>query len=112
MRAALALLSLTPTLAAALEVRPVAQGVWTLVGGKAQRSASNLVGNAIVGVVETAKGVVPVDPGGSRKGAVAIHATIRTLSDKPVVWGWTPAGRTTAGLEPATGRRRLTPTTA
>ena len=86
MKAALAALLLAPSLAAALEVQPVAEGVWALVGEKAQRSAENLANNATFGVVETADGVVLVDPGGSWKGAEAIHAAIRSVTDKPVVW--------------------------
>ncbi len=79
----LLLLSLT-SLAHALEVQPVAEGVWALVGEKEQRSAENLANNATFGVVETTDGIVLMDPGGSWKGAEAIHAEIRKLSDKPV----------------------------
>ncbi len=68
----------------ALEVQPVTDGIWALVGEKEQRSPENLGNNATFGVIETPDGVVLVDPGGSWKGAEAIHAEIRKLSDKPV----------------------------
>lgn len=86
MRAALAVLLLAPSFAAALEIQPVAEGVWALVGEKEQRSAANLANNATFGVVETTEGVVLVDPGGSWRGAEAIRAAIRTVTDKPVAW--------------------------
>jgi glyoxylase-like metal-dependent hydrolase (beta-lactamase superfamily II) len=80
---ALLLLSLSPR-ADALDVRPVTDGVWALVGEKAQRSQENLANNATFGAVETASGVVLIDPGGSWKGAQQIHAALRTVTDKPV----------------------------
>ena len=70
--------------AGALEVQPVADGVWALVGEKEQRSASNLANNATFGVVVTDEGVVLIDPGGSWKGAEQIHTAIRGLTDQPV----------------------------
>ncbi len=69
---------------AALEIQPVTDGVWALVGENQQRSRENLANNSTFGVVVTSEGVVLVDPGGSRKGAEAIHAAIRTITDKPV----------------------------
>lgn len=82
----LALLILLPlsSLAHALEVQPVTEGVWALVGEKEQRSPANLANNATFGVVETTEGIVLTDPGGSWRGAEAIHAEIRKLSDQPV----------------------------
>lgn len=68
----------------ALEIQPVTGGVWALVGEKQQRSPENLGNNSTFGVVVTNAGVVLVDPGGSRKGAEAIDAVIRTITDKPV----------------------------
>ncbi|MAS03821.1 MAG: MBL fold metallo-hydrolase [Ahrensia sp.] len=70
--------------ASELEIRPVADNVYALVGGKEQRSPENLANNATFGVVVTDEGIVLIDPGGSRKGAEAIDAAIRTISDKPV----------------------------
>ena len=76
----------TPTLSAAqtLEVQPVAQDVWAIVGETEQRSATNLANNATFGLVVTPKGAVLIDPGGSYKGAMALHEAIRTITDQPV----------------------------
>ena len=70
--------------AIALEVQKVTDGVYALVGEKAQRSKENLANNATFGVVVTKDGVVLVDPGGSWKGAAAIDKVIKTITDKPV----------------------------
>ncbi|MFZ5752402.1 MAG: MBL fold metallo-hydrolase [Pseudomonadota bacterium] len=70
--------------AGALEVQPVTEGVWALVGEKEQRSPTNFANNATFGVVVTDDGVVLMDPGGSWKGAEEIHAAIRGLTDQPV----------------------------
>ncbi len=61
---------LSPTFAAAqaLEVQPVTEGVWAIVGEKEQRSPENLANNANFGLVVTEEGAVLVDPGGSWKG--------------------------------------------
>jgi glyoxylase-like metal-dependent hydrolase (beta-lactamase superfamily II) len=76
----------TPTLSAAqtLEVQPVAQDVWAIVGETEQRSATNLANNATFGLVVTPEGGVLIDPGGSYKGAMALHDVIRTVTDQPV----------------------------
>lgn len=83
--AALALLASLPLAAAGLEVQPVAEGVYAIVGEMDQRSPENLGNNATFGLVVTAAGLVLVDPGGTRAGAAQLHAVIRTLSDLPVV---------------------------
>jgi glyoxylase-like metal-dependent hydrolase (beta-lactamase superfamily II) len=69
----------------ALEVMPVAENVWAVVGDLGQRSPANLGNNATFGVVLTADGVVLIDSGGSKKGAEAIEQVIRTVTDKPVI---------------------------
>jgi len=71
--------------AAGLQVQPVSAGVWAIVGEQDQRSPDNLGNNATFGVIDTAAGLVLVDPGGSYKGAAQIAAAIRTVSAKPVV---------------------------
>jgi glyoxylase-like metal-dependent hydrolase (beta-lactamase superfamily II) len=68
----------------ALDIVTVTEGVWALVGETEQRSPENLGNNATFGVIVTPDGVVLTDPGGSWKGAEAIHAAIRTLTDLPV----------------------------
>lgn len=84
----LAAILLSPTFAAAqgLEVQPVTEGVWAIVGEKEQRSPENLANNATFGLVVTEEGAVLVDPGGSWKGAAALHAVIRDLTDLPVLY--------------------------
>jgi glyoxylase-like metal-dependent hydrolase (beta-lactamase superfamily II) len=78
------LLTVGSTNAADLEVQPVTDGVWALVGEKQQRSPENLANNATFGVIETSDGVVLVDPGGSWKGAEQIHKAIQRLTNKSV----------------------------
>jgi glyoxylase-like metal-dependent hydrolase (beta-lactamase superfamily II) len=78
------LLTVGSTRAAELEVQPVTDGVWALVGEKQQRSPENLANNATFGVIETSDGVILVDPGGSWKGAEQIHQAIQSLTNKPV----------------------------
>ena len=69
----------------ALDIVPVAENVWAVVGDLGQRSPANLGNNATFGVVLTADGVVLIDSGGTKKGAEAIEQAIRTVTDKPVV---------------------------
>lgn len=70
--------------AGGLEIQPVADGVYALVGDMEQRSPQNFANNATFGVVVTGDGIVLVDPGGSWKGAEEIDTAIRSISDKPV----------------------------
>ncbi|MBD3765790.1 MAG: MBL fold metallo-hydrolase [Rhodobacterales bacterium] len=80
---AIALLPL-PALADVLEVQPVTDGVWAIVGPKEQRDAANLANNATFGLVVTDEGAVLMDPGGSWKGAEMLDQTIHTLTEQPV----------------------------
>lgn len=73
-----------PVLAEGLEIQPVAPDVWALVGPMDQRDPENLANNATFGVVETADGVVLIDPGGSWAGAAMIDAAIDKITDAPV----------------------------
>ncbi|MDX5402420.1 MAG: MBL fold metallo-hydrolase [Rhodobacterales bacterium] len=75
-----------PTLAfgQALQITPVTEGVWAIVGEKAQRSPENLANNATFGLVVTADGAVLIDPGGSWQGAAALDEAIRSVTDQPV----------------------------
>ncbi|MDV7339842.1 MBL fold metallo-hydrolase [Terasakiella sp. A23] len=68
----------------ALEIQPVTDGIYALVGETEQRSETNLANNATFGVVVTDDGLILIDAGGSREGAKKIHDTIRTFSQKPV----------------------------
>jgi glyoxylase-like metal-dependent hydrolase (beta-lactamase superfamily II) len=76
-----------PTVAPAdvLEVQPVTDDVWAIVGPLEQRSEANLANNATFGLVVTPEGAVLMDPGGSWQGASMLHAAIRTVTDQPVV---------------------------
>lgn len=80
----LAALPPLPAFADVLEVQPVTEGVWAIVGPKEQRAGVNLANNATFGLVVTDEGAVLMDPGGSWKGAEALHDTIRSLTDQPV----------------------------
>ncbi len=74
----------TAAMAGALEVQPVTDGVWALVGPNRQRDPENLANNATFGVVVTGDGVVLIDPGGSWNGAREIHDIIARITDQQV----------------------------
>ncbi|MGB0960523.1 MAG: MBL fold metallo-hydrolase [Halocynthiibacter sp.] len=78
------LMLFTPNIAPALEVVPVSDGVYAIVGETEQRTKDNLANNATFGVIVTQDGVVLVDPGGSYLGAAAIDAEIDGVTDLPV----------------------------
>lgn len=69
----------------ALETVTVADGVFAIVGDIGQRSKENLGSNATFGAVVTADGVVLIDAGATVKGAAAIDAELRKVTDRPVV---------------------------
>ncbi|MFD1509285.1 MBL fold metallo-hydrolase [Lacimonas salitolerans] len=71
-------------MADSLTVQPVTDTVWAIVGETEQRSAENLANNATFGLVVTPDGAVLIDPGGSYKGAAALHDAIRSVTDQPV----------------------------
>ena len=68
----------------ALEIQKVTDNIYAIVGPHEQRNPENFANNATFGVIITSEGVVLVDPGGSWKGAEAIHAEIAKITDKPV----------------------------
>ncbi len=68
-----------------LRLERVNERVYAVVGALGNRDPENLGNNATFGVVLTGDGVVLVDPGGSRRGAAAIDAMIRQLTDAPVI---------------------------
>ena len=76
----------TVALADVLDVQPVTDDVWAIVGPLEQRSPENLANNATFGLVVTPEGAVLMDPGGSWKGAEMLHAAIRTVTDQPVTY--------------------------
>ena len=69
---------------AALEVVPVAQNVYALVGDLTQRSPENLGNNATFGVVVTNSGVILIDAGAGWQAAAEIDATLKTITPLPV----------------------------
>ena len=69
---------------AALTVEKVAEGTYALIGPFGQRSPENLGNNATFGLVVTSEGAILIDAGGSYKGAEALDAAIRTVTDQPV----------------------------
>jgi glyoxylase-like metal-dependent hydrolase (beta-lactamase superfamily II) len=71
----------------------VADGVYALVGELGQRSPENLGHNMTSGFVVTAQGVVVIDTGASLLGAQAIHAAIRKVTDKPVIYAINTGGQ-------------------
>jgi glyoxylase-like metal-dependent hydrolase (beta-lactamase superfamily II) len=79
--------------AQALETVKVADDVYALVGDLGQRSPENLGHNMTSGFVVTAQGVVVIDTGASKFGAQAIHAAIRKVTDKPLLYAINTGGQ-------------------
>ena len=93
-RAILATLLFAASLTAhAVDTVKVADGVYALVGDLGQRSPENLGHNMTSGFIVTAEGVVVIDTGASKLGAQAIHAAIRKVSDKPVIYAVNTGGQ-------------------
>jgi len=87
------LLIIASLTAQAAETVKVADGVYALVGDLGQRSPENLGHNMTSGFVVTAQGVVVIDTGGSLANAKAIHAAIRKVTDKPVIYAINTGGQ-------------------
>ena len=69
-----------------LAVHPIATGIWAIEGPAVQRDPENLANNATFGLIETEAGAVLVDPGGTWRGAEALHKVVRELTSQPVVY--------------------------
>lgn len=67
-----------------LDIQPVTENVWAIVGPLEQRNPENLGNNATFGLVVTDAGAVLMDPGGSWQGAEMLHDTIHQITDAPV----------------------------
>jgi len=94
MRTLLASLLLVTSLSAhAFDTVKVADNVYALVGDLGQRSPENLGHNITSGFIVTAQGVVVIDTGGSLANAQAIHAAIRKVTDKPVIYAINSGGQ-------------------
>lgn len=77
----------------AFETVPVGDNVYALVGDLGQRSPKNLGHNMTSGFIVTAQGVVVIDTGASLLGAQAIHAAVRKITDKPVIYAINTGGQ-------------------
>ena len=73
-----------PANADILNVIKVEENVYAIVGPLEQRSPENLGNNATFGLVVTDSGAILMDTGGSYKGAEALHAAIKSITDQPV----------------------------
>lgn len=77
----------------AVDTVKVADSVYALVGDLGQRSPENLGHNITSGFIVTAQGVVVIDTGGSLANAQAIHAAVRKVTDKPVIYAVNSGGQ-------------------
>ncbi len=77
----------------AVDTVKVADSIYALVGDLGQRSPENLGHNITSGFIVTAQGVVVIDTGGSLANAQAIHAAIRKVTDKPVIYAVNSGGQ-------------------
>lgn len=67
-----------------LSLKKIHDNVYAIFGQLGDRNKDNFGNNANFGFVITDDGIVLIDSGASLKGAQAIHAVIKTISDKPV----------------------------
>jgi glyoxylase-like metal-dependent hydrolase (beta-lactamase superfamily II) len=89
--AGLALLSCLK--ASAFETLRVTDNVYALVGDLGQRSAANLGHNMTSGFIVADDGVVVIDTGGSHANAEKIHAAIRKVSNKKILYAVNTGGQ-------------------
>lgn len=93
-RALLALVCLASSLAAhAFDTVRVANNIYALVGDLGQRSPENLGHNMTSGFIVTDEGVIVIDTGGSRANAEQIHAAIRKVTDRKIVYAINTGGQ-------------------
>lgn len=69
-----------------LNVEPLANNIYALIGPTTNRTAENLGNNANFGLIITSEGAVLIDPGATHKGAEMIHNVVRTITDQPIKW--------------------------
>ena len=79
--------------AQAAETIRVSGNVYALVGDLGQRSPQNLGHNMTSGFIVADDGVVIIDTGGSRANAEAIHAAIRKVTNKKVIYAINTGGQ-------------------
>ena len=68
-----------------LEVLPITESVYAIVGDLGNRSEFNLGNNATFGLVVTSEGAVLIDSGATRAGAAALHRAIQQVTDQAIV---------------------------
>jgi glyoxylase-like metal-dependent hydrolase (beta-lactamase superfamily II) len=71
----------------------VTDHIYALVGDLGQRSPANLGHNMTSGFIVTDEGVIVIDTGGSRANAEAIHAAIRKVSDRKIIYAINTGGQ-------------------
>lgn len=71
----------------------VADNIYALVGDLGQRSPANLGHNMTSGFIVTNEGVIVIDTGGSRANAEQIHAAIRKVTDKKIIYAINSGGQ-------------------
>jgi len=77
---------MSPVLASEnLTLQKVNDNIYAIVGDLTNRTPKNLANNATFGFVVTSEGVVLIDSGGTYNGAKAIHAVIKSVTDKAIV---------------------------
>ena len=67
-----------------LSLKKIQPNVYAIFGQLGDRNTDNLGNNANFGFIITDKGIVLIDSGASLKGAKAIHALIKTISNKKI----------------------------
>lgn len=67
-----------------LQLQRVTDKVYAIVGDTGNRSPENLGNNASFGFVVTGEGVVLIDSGGTGRGARALEAAVRGVTDAPI----------------------------
>jgi glyoxylase-like metal-dependent hydrolase (beta-lactamase superfamily II) len=71
----------------------VTDKVYALVGDLGQRSPKNLGNNMTNGFIIGDSEVIVVDTGGSRAGAMAIVAAVKSVTNKPITWAINTGGQ-------------------
>ncbi len=79
--------------AQAAETVRVSENVYALTGDLGQRSPQNLGHNMTSGFIVADEGVIVIDTGGSRANAEAIHAAIRKISNKKIIYAINTGGQ-------------------
>jgi len=79
--------------AQAFDTVRVADNIYALVGDLGQRSPANLGHNMTSGFIVSNEGVIVIDTGGSRANAEQIHAAIRKVSDRKIIYAINTGGQ-------------------